>query len=320
MYNVAHYLDKCINSVLDQNLDEEIFEVIMVNDESPDNSLEVAERLAGKHNFITIISQKNKGLGGARNTGILNAKGKYLIFLDADDWLIPSSLNRIIDLADKNSLEILEFGANLISENGDVLSTKSNTSDESIYNGFDYSENIKYMGSACNKLYLKDFLIKNNLFFLEKIYGEDFEFNTRVLYNTKAIMATDIIGAEFLQSLNSITRNKDQSKKDKYLNDYQKILKNIKKYAVEVPDHDDPKIKKFFIKRLATVNINAFYFMFKNGYSYNKIKEYRKELKKEKLLYTKTSVPHKLKNLFRIYILNYPVVLVPLLTLKRIFK
>ena len=74
MYNVAQYIEKCVQSVIDQNLKPGTFEVIMVNDDSPDNSLEIATSLSKRYNFITIISQKNKGLGGARNTGIQNIK------------------------------------------------------------------------------------------------------------------------------------------------------------------------------------------------------------------------------------------------------
>ena len=69
------------------------------------------------------------------------------------------------------------------------------------------------MGSACNKIYNRKFLIENNLWFLEHIYGEDFEFNTRVLFFTNRIRAVSLIGAEFLQTADSITRSTDKKQK-----------------------------------------------------------------------------------------------------------
>ena len=264
MYNVAKYLEKCVASIYEQNFKPNTFEIIMVNDESPDNSLEVANTLALKHDVIKIISQKNKGLGGARNTGIENATGRYLIFLDADDWLMPNTVNEIIEIATKHDLDVLEFGAHRVSEDNTIISSSSKSSHGKTYNGVDYYNNIKYAGSACNKLYSNAFLKTNNLFFLEKIYGEDFEFNTRIFYCAKKVMAVENICASFLNSSNSITRNNDKSMKDKYLNDFILILSSIKTFQEENQQY--PPIEStdlFFKERFAMVNINAFYLMFK---------------------------------------------------------
>ncbi|MDD7885827.1 glycosyltransferase family 2 protein [Flavivirga sp. 57AJ16] len=318
MYNVAQYLDKCVKSIIAQNLKPGTFEVIMINDDSPDNSLEIATNLSKQYNFISIISQKNKGLGGARNTGIQNAKGDYIIFLDADDWLISNSVENIIKISDKHKLDILEFGAHLVAESGETVNTISRSSNEIIYNGIEYYNTIKYAGSACNKLYSRAFLQTNNLLFLEKIFGEDFEFNTRALFFAKRILAVENVCAAFLQSSNSITRNNDRAKKDKYLIDFTHILSSIRDFRDRYSHtNQSESVSSFFNERLTMVNINAFYLMFKNNYSFNEINKYKKTLKEKKLFYIKYPVAIKKKELFRKVMLKNFFLFRPAQLLKR---
>ena len=298
MYNVATYLHNCIKSVFEQGIAESDFEIIMVDDESPDNSLEIANALAKQYSNIIVVSQKNKGLGGARNTGVANASGEYILFLDADDWFIPNSIKNIYKIAKENKLDILEYGFNQVTKEGTVVNSLA-LNNNKIFKGVNYYNTIKYSGSACNKLYSRSFLKANNLVFLEKIYGEDFEFNTRAYFFANKVMATDIICSEFLQSDNSITRNKSKSMKTKYLNDYIKILDNIKTFYLENNTENKPEVTSYFKERLTLVNINAFFMMFKNKYSYKEILDYKKNLDAKKILYIKQTVANKKKNIFR---------------------
>ena len=92
VYNVEKYLPICIESVLKQYCSG--VEVILVNDGSKDKSLFICEDFVSKYEFISLVSQTNKGLSEARNTGIRNAKGKYLLFLDSDEDLAPETRAR----------------------------------------------------------------------------------------------------------------------------------------------------------------------------------------------------------------------------------
>ena len=87
-YNVEEYISRTINSILAQTYSN--FELLIIDDESPDRSVEICQQF--KDSRLKIISQKNRGLAGARNTGIRNAKGEYLAFLDADDLWLPKKL------------------------------------------------------------------------------------------------------------------------------------------------------------------------------------------------------------------------------------
>jgi glycosyltransferase involved in cell wall biosynthesis len=278
---------------------EATYEVLMIDDGSPDQSRALADNLALEHAYIKVFSQENKGLGGARNTGIKNAKGKYLIFLDADDILIADTLKKLVTLAEQNSLDILEFGAHQIDESGAVLATISKNSGGFIYEGIIYYKEVKYMNSACNKLYLRQFLIDNELQFTEKIYGEDFEFNTRSFFLAAKIMATDIVGASFLQSSNSITRNKDKGKKDKFVNDFTAILEKINDFKNRHLDKKNSQQSQYFEERISMCNLGLFYFLFKNNYSYQEIKRVRENLKSKGLYRDSHRVSDKKRDLFR---------------------
>ncbi len=99
-YNVQEYLNDCIDSILDQKVQGEI---IIVNDGSKDKSLEIAKKYeADRPDIVKVISQVNKGLASARNTGIMNAKFEWCLFLDADDMLVDGALEKILKTIKEN--------------------------------------------------------------------------------------------------------------------------------------------------------------------------------------------------------------------------
>ena len=87
IYNAEKYLSRCLDSVLEQDYDN--YEVIMVNDGSSDNSLDICNQYVKKDKRFSVITQKNKGVSEARNTGLSAAKGDYLQFIDSDDFILP---------------------------------------------------------------------------------------------------------------------------------------------------------------------------------------------------------------------------------------
>lgn len=300
IYNVEKYVEKCIYSIINNNLKSTDYEIIVVDDESKDTSLKIVNQISESHLNIKIISQKNKGLGGARNTGIQNSIGKFILFLDSDDWILPHSLQQIVDIALLNDLEILEFGAQGISEKGVISYTKSTTSENQILSGTTYYNKIRYMDSACNKLYNRNFLVNNNLFFLEKIFIEDYEFNTRTFLIAQKVMAISTIAAHFLQSENSITRNLDVAKKNKMQNDIVFVMKTIQKLSTKSLTNT-----LFFQQRLAFLNATLFYQLIKNKAAYSEFLNLKSELQKQEIFVTNCTIFDKKKNLFRIVFLKH---------------
>lgn len=106
VYNVEQYLEACLDSLLAQTIPQEEMEVLMINDGSPDGSLEICERYAAAHPNFKVISQENQGVSAARNNGIRNAKGKYLLYLDSDDTLSPETVKNVTDFFDEHYDEV----------------------------------------------------------------------------------------------------------------------------------------------------------------------------------------------------------------------
>ena len=111
VYNTKEYLKECIDSILNQTID--LFEVIIVDDGSTDGSLELINQYAESHSNIRVISQKNCGLGAARNIGLKISKGEYIYFIDSDDILEKNALEYCYNLASKNKLDMLTFEADI---------------------------------------------------------------------------------------------------------------------------------------------------------------------------------------------------------------
>ncbi|MGB6153930.1 MAG: glycosyltransferase [Pricia sp.] len=155
-YNMEHYLPECLDSLFQQNLDLSDFEVIVVNDESKDGTLKVARMYAEKNSNIKIIDKKNAGVGAARNSGYDSAKGKYLYFLDPDDYLAENTLPTLIGLMEKNRLDILTFNSKSVVKKRYPI---SDDSEEATVKELDVRDGISYIASRKHKNEIWWFLI-----------------------------------------------------------------------------------------------------------------------------------------------------------------
>lgn len=168
LYNGENYIINCLESIRKQNCSN--LEVVIVNDESTDKSVELINIYYLKHNiemYINVVSQKNQGQGAARNTGIENAKGRYMMFIDQDDTLAEGILNKMLAKAEQSQADIVEAGYQRVTPDGKVTVTVSlkNT-------GWS-----KYKVVApWSKLYRTDFIMVNRIRFLPVVLGEDVYF------------------------------------------------------------------------------------------------------------------------------------------------
>lgn len=104
VYNVEKYLDRCVQSILIQSFKR--FELILVNDGSTDNSFEICQKYRKKDSRVILISQENKGLSAARNTGLNNAHGDYICFIDSDDFIEKDYLKLLLNNLKSNNADI----------------------------------------------------------------------------------------------------------------------------------------------------------------------------------------------------------------------
>lgn len=196
VYNVEKYLHVCLNSVLNQTYQN--FEIICIDDASTDSSLEVLEYFAQKDSRIKIIKQDlNQGPGHSRNCGLKVAKGKYIFFLDGDDWIDFNTFEILIKHADDNNLDLLFFNEINFHEETREFSIDGNLNEDSfikfrniVFNHFDLNkENLfKLSSHVWNKLYLKSFLDNNNISFSnENLTYEDIPFFYKVITSADRI-------------------------------------------------------------------------------------------------------------------------------------
>lgn len=180
VYNIDKYLKECLDSLINQTFKD--IEIICINDGSNDNSLKILEEYSKKDSRIKFYTQENSGSGAARNNGLKRATGKYVQFLDGDDYFELNMLEKLYNLAEKNQAEITVCSSKKVDDNGNITETKNPNSPLNLaklkintpFNYKDYPNDIfNLIGTApWNKLYLRDMLIKNNLKF-PRLTGPD---------------------------------------------------------------------------------------------------------------------------------------------------
>lgn len=182
IYNTEKYLNKCLDSLINQSKKE--LEFILINDGSKDNSEEIIKEY--KDERIKYYKNKNQGIGKTRNFGIEKATGKYLMFLDSDDYLEKDACELLYKKAEKENLDLVVCNYYKVYSNG--------TKEEFLIDDFVNSSlesnnkllNIINLG-PCNKIYLKELITKNNIKYLEDLKYEDTTFVAEAMLKAKKI-------------------------------------------------------------------------------------------------------------------------------------
>ena len=186
VYNAEKYILRCCNSILNQSYKN--IELILVNDGSTDKSLEICDEICAKDQRVTLKTIPNQGVAVARNTGLDLASGKYIMFVDADDWLELGTLDKIANKMSED-LDILVFS--YYQEYGEVIkniSMKSYTVDmfQLLDHIYELPETNSLLCTVWNKVYKKSLLESKQIRFIKDIpFGEDFLFNMDYFKVTK---------------------------------------------------------------------------------------------------------------------------------------
>jgi glycosyltransferase involved in cell wall biosynthesis len=237
IYNVEKYLTKCLNSLLNQDISPNEYEIILINDGSTDGSLKIAHSFAEKYQNFHLITQDNLGLGAARNEGIKNANGKYLLFVDSDDSIQSRCLTKLIECMELYSLDLLRFNYCAVNENEQIIrKTKNSTFSIEFNNEVVNGETFlaQYLGWACyawSFLYNASFLKKNKLFFNPTIYFEDVDWLVKVLRLANHVLSIDTQIYMYLQRPGSITQSIQIGEKNKVISDKLFIIENLKQLS-----------------------------------------------------------------------------------------
>ncbi len=232
VYNVEKYLSKCLDSILNQSFQD--FEIIVVNDGSPDNSQEIIDEYVKNHpDKIKAFVKENGGLSDARNFGIERASGDYLLFVDSDDYLSLELLCRLKKVIDSDKSDVVRFSAQIIFENlnlGEIFASpvmNEVTGEDAI---FALIDNKQMFEPACFYAYKRQYWKEKGFVFANGRYHEDFGLIPEVIMKAEKFSVIDYIGYYYVQSSYSIMRNSDYAKTVKKASDilYHVIkLKNI---------------------------------------------------------------------------------------------
>jgi glycosyltransferase involved in cell wall biosynthesis len=188
-YNVDKYIEECIRSLYDQDIPQEEYEVICVDDCSPDRSRAIVDRLQKEYPSLRLLTHmENKRQGGARNTGLREAKGKYVWFVDSDDYIMPNCLKSLLDQVEKENLEILQF---------DYVKGKQPMLLQEISNNIMSGEEYLFGDGASlwydkvigpwRQIFKRQFLTDNQLQFVEGVQFEDTDYILKVFINARMV-------------------------------------------------------------------------------------------------------------------------------------
>ena len=211
VYNVEQYIDKCMYTMMHQTFDD--YEVIVVNDETPDNSMQIVQKYAdafpGK---IQVIHQKNTRQGGARNNGVTKAKGEYILFVDSDDYVSLNMLETVNTRLTANPSDILVFQYAPVSEQGELLSeVRHNAIEPGVYYPKQDKTILLLPTGPVNKAFRREFYVNAGVQFPEKLLYEDSVI--RVFYAmAETIEVCDDVLYYYVQSKSSSMRREISEK------------------------------------------------------------------------------------------------------------
>ena len=239
VFNVEQYVRQCLESVISQTIDHSLLECIIVNDCTPDKSMEIANEIVDKYNnnvykrgggiiFKLLSHEKNKGLSASRNTGMKHATGEFIFFVDSDDYLYHDSLSILLNYHQQ------EPEADLIMGNHyDELNT---TTYYKIKNAkIIRNKNLLFLGktkkiSAWNSLVSRKVLVDNNIEFVDGIYFEDNVFNYQLIPVIKCAVVAPETTYFYRKNPQGIMLAAPKEKVEKVVNDYLLILALFEEY------------------------------------------------------------------------------------------
>lgn len=239
VYKVEQYLDRCINSLVNQTYRN--LEIILVDDGSPDTCPILCDCWAKKDNRIKVIHKNNGGLSDARNHGLEIAKGEYILYVDSDDFIDLDACTRLASRLDFYKADIVVGGA--LKEYGGNLENMIHTlSEKKVYSSKEYIiesiEKNEFYAPAWLNLYKKSFLNENHLLYKFNRYFEDTQILPRMFLSADSIIIMNKPFYHYIIRSNSITTS---TKDEKKMFD---SLENIKEWKALFDNINDAELRK----------------------------------------------------------------------------
>lgn len=295
VYNVPEkYLEKCVSSLVNQTLND--IEIILVDDGTPDTSGKLCDGYAKKDSRIKVIHQENKGLCGARNTGVKSSTGEWISFVDGDDWIEPNAYEKLYNIGTKNNVDAVMFGyVKDYPSKSVIMHYDKYFENNKVYNT---SEDIAYLqkmilnynancAMAPTKFIRKSVIEKYNIYHDEKLRqgAEGIEFNIRLFSKIKSALFLNETFYHYIYNDESITTVHNEK-------NHQMVIDCFKKIKGEI-NNDDSEIMGWFYNRMKYVILTTAI----SGYFSKSNKEpYKTQKRKFKKYMSDTLVQETLKS------------------------
>ena len=276
VYNTERYLSRCLDSLIHQTFSD--IEIICVDDGSTDGSWDILQKYAKNDKRIVLIRQKNSGIGAARNKAIPLAHGKYITFVDSDDFLVENALEKMYQVAEKNSAQVVQCNYQFYHEKEgrlepfdyakyiwDIYQYDLNKEGYYCKENFSFERLSNFGWAAWGHLYLTSFLRKNNIHFSETALGEDHLFTKSCFfladkiffipdylyyYRRGIISATTLISDTTFDIFSDIADIENFLRKYNFYDDFQDDFEIYKYMNLRAVLHQVPKRKKpLFFKK-----------------------------------------------------------------------
>lgn len=251
LYNSAKWLEKCLYSVLNQDIPESELEIICVNDGSPDNSAELAREIGKKHPSIIVIDQPNQGPSGARNTGMKAAIGKYLCFVDPDDFVEPNAYGKLVQQMEDEQLDMLRFNYQIVNEENQPIEKRP------FEKAFDYTPKLmsgaEFLATrldiACNiwrYMYRREIITKNEIWCFTGDYYDDTPWLPLVLLKAERMNVCDTVVYDYMERSGSLVKTKSPKMIKRKIDGGILLLKYLEKELTAIKNeiHNDLECKE----------------------------------------------------------------------------
>ncbi|CAM2076854.1 MAG: hypothetical protein NSGCLCUN01_01040 [uncultured Clostridium sp.] len=259
IYNLEKYLKQSIESILNQQYKN--FELILINDGSTDKSAEICDTYSNEDKRIKVIHKSNEGVSKARNIGIENSNGKYLCFIDGDDWIESNMLLEMNNIISEFQSDLIVTGIKIdnIGLQGEIYSQENKYKECLWKNKKEVSDNIinlfenALINSSCNKIYKADIIKNNNIRFMNTNIGEDTRFNLEVIRHCNTVKVSNNSYYHYMRYPNLITLSRilEENSYEEYLNIHQDMINFFKESRNYSPKIENTISKVMFSQYLA---------------------------------------------------------------------
>lgn len=297
VYNVEKYLKRCVESVIAQ--DWKKYEILLVDDGSTDHSPQICDNYVKTYDFISVIHKENGGLSEARNTGLSQAKGEYVYFLDSDDWIEPDTFIALSEALESQKFDIISFNREFVKSEEDAIVSDSVVT--IVFEGKDaFVEMLKHSyitGFANDKIYRKSLFMDHDILFPKGKYYEDLGTNYKLFLSAKKVYATNQKYYHYLiDNPDSITQSWNEKKfidmfgfyKEVFYSDFVRSQLNQEEFHIS---------QLYYVNGLTHILASLYKAKLHKNYS-DITSEVKQELEKNKLTCSEIkSIPNRIKYL-----------------------